>query len=54
MNPRGSWATAVLILSLLGAFGAAADLCSADELPVDTLLLPYGSSPSPAAEATPS
>lgn len=44
MNPRGSWATAVLILSLLGAFGVEADLCSPDEVPPGTLLLPYESS----------
>jgi hypothetical protein len=41
MNPRGSWATAVLILSLLGASSAHAKLCSTDDVPGATLLLPY-------------
>lgn len=41
MNLRGFWATAVSILCVVSAFGARADLCSADDVPGATLLLPY-------------
>jgi hypothetical protein len=40
-NLRGFGLTAGLILSVLGAFGASAELCSIDEVPAATLLLPF-------------
>lgn len=35
------WATTALILWVLVSFGAQPELCSVDEVPAATLLLPY-------------